>query len=135
MKKNIIITAIVFLIAASIFYVYQGSKSPSNYVKSDLAKAEEIIKAKENVAVFYTQKKCDWCKKTDGVLQPLLIENKDIKLYVVDVSIKKNRAAWKSEKLDGTPTIIRYENGIEAERILGFYDKEKYLKLLSKVEK
>ncbi|TKI46734.1 thioredoxin family protein [Bacillus mycoides] len=134
MKKNIIISAVVILIAAAIFYVYQGSKSPSNYVQTDLAKAQEQVKAGDNVTIFYTQEKCDWCKKTDDVLKPLLKENKDITLYVVDVSVKKNRAAWQSEKLAGTPTIIRYGAGKEQERILGFYDKEKYLKLLKKVE-
>lgn len=76
----------------------------------------------ENITVYYFSPTCVYCQKTTPVVVPLAEE--------LDVDLKKMNLL-EFDKMDyydieGTPTIIHYENGEEVARIVGEQPEEEF---------
>jgi len=82
----------------------------------------------EDVTVYYFSPTCVFCQKTTPVVVPLAEE--------LDVDLKKLNLL-EFDKMDyydieGTPTIIHYENGKEVARIVGEQPEEEFRSFFEK---
>lgn len=83
---------------------------------------DEKLAAGETMTVYYFSPTCSYCQKTTPVVVPVT-EDLDIDM------VKMNLLEY--DKMDdydieGTPTIIHYEDGEEVGRIVGYHDEEDF---------
>lgn len=83
---------------------------------------DEKLDNKETVTVYYFSPTCVYCQKTTPVVVPVT-EEMDVDM------VKMNLLEF--DKMDdyhveGTPTIIHYEDGVEVERIVGEHSEEEF---------
>lgn len=145
-KMLLIVGAIVVLFAA-LFFIndYKNKKAldvSDNPYKKDTLRQETIdqlndplygniivpddldakLEAKEDVTVYYYSPTCVYCQNTTPVVVPLTEE--------LDIDMKKMNLLefdkMKYYDIEGTPTIIHYENGVEVARISGEHPEENF---------
>ncbi|WP_026569139.1 MULTISPECIES: thioredoxin family protein [Sediminibacillus] len=141
-KMWIILGVIVVLIGALIFVVsYQNSQKMADnpYGKENLRQStidqlddelyqnqilpdelEEKLDNKEDVTVYFYSPECIHCQKTTPVIVPMTEE------YGIDLkklNILEFQEPWKTYHIEGTPTLIHFENGEEVARISGEQSK------------
>jgi thiol-disulfide isomerase/thioredoxin len=140
MKKIIIFSAIIIALFAAMAVLTNmqnkakiGENNP--YKKNDLEQAtidqlndpnyqkiilpdelEEKLDNKEDVTVYFFASDCPHCKVTTPVLMPLAEE---MGIDVVQYNLLEFKDGWNQYGIDGTPTLVHYEDGKEVARIDG----------------
>lgn len=145
-KMLMIIGAVVILIGALYFvnnYKNEKALSSANnpYKKEDLHQEtidqlddplygniivpedlDQMLEDKEDVTVYYYSPTCVYCQKTTPVVVPLTEE--------LDIDMKKMNLLEFDKKddydIEGTPTIVHYEEGEEVARISGERPEEDF---------
>ncbi|QTM98632.1 thiol reductase thioredoxin [Sediminibacillus dalangtanensis] len=137
-KMWIILGVIVVLIGALIFVVnYQNNQKMADnpYGKENLRQStidqldnelyqnqilpgelEEKLDNQEDVTVYFYSPECVHCQNTTPVIVPMTEE------YGIDLkklNILEFQEPWETYNIEGTPTVIHFENGEEAARISG----------------
>ncbi|MBO8156205.1 MAG: thioredoxin family protein [Bacillaceae bacterium] len=77
---------------------------------------EEMLDQKEDVTVYFYSPTCPHCQRTTPILVPLAEE------YGIDLkklNVLEFESAWDDYNINGTPTLIYFENGKEKTRIEG----------------
>jgi thiol-disulfide isomerase/thioredoxin len=140
MKKIIIFSAIIialFVAMAVVTNMQNNAKIGENnpYKTNDLQQAtidllddpnyqkiilpdqlEEKLDNNEDVTVYFFASDCPHCKVTTPVLMPLADE---MGIEVVQYNLLEFQDGWNQYGIDGTPTLVRYEDGKEVARIDG----------------
>jgi thiol-disulfide isomerase/thioredoxin len=89
----------------------------SNYQKIILPdELEEKLDNNEDVTVYFFASDCPHCKVTTPVLMPLADE---MGIDVVQYNLLEFQDGWNQYGIEGTPTLVRYEDGKEVARIDG----------------
>jgi thiol-disulfide isomerase/thioredoxin len=144
MKKIIIFSAIIialFVAMAVVTNMQNNAKIGENnpYKTNDLQQAtidllddpnyqkiilpdqlEEKLDNNEDVTVYFFASDCPHCKVTTPVLMPLADE---MGIEVVQYNLLEFQDGWNQYGIDGTPTLVRYEDGKEVARIDGSRDE------------
>jgi thiol-disulfide isomerase/thioredoxin len=146
MKKVIIFGSIVVLIFVALIVVSnlnQAQKAAGNpFGKDRLHPAtieliddpnyqnvilpEELEKKladEEAVTVYFYSSDCPYCKEATPRLVPLAEENG---INLVQYNLREFEEGWDQYNLDSTPTIIHFENGAEAGRIVSAVPDEEF---------
>jgi thiol-disulfide isomerase/thioredoxin len=88
-----------------------------NYQKIILPEElEEKLDNKEDVTVYFFASNCPHCKVTTPVLMPLAEE---MDVDIVQYNLLEFQQGWDQYGIEGTPTLVRYEDGKEVARIDG----------------
>lgn len=88
-----------------------------NYQKIILPdELEKKLNNNEDVTVYFFASDCPHCKVTTPVLMPLADE---MGLDVVQYNLLEFQDGWNQYGIEGTPTLVRYEDGKEVARIDG----------------
>ncbi|SDJ88436.1 thioredoxin family protein [Sediminibacillus albus] len=140
MKKKMLIFfgVIVVLITALIFVVsYQNNQKLEDnpYGKEELRQStidqidnpmyqnqilpgelEEKLDNNEDVTVYFYSPECVHCQKTTPVIVPM---TKEYDIDMKKLNILEFEKPWQTYNIEGTPTVIHFENGEEAARISG----------------
>lgn len=143
MKKLIIFGAVIVALFAAIAWMttYQQKEQAANnpYKKEELNPAtidllddptyqniilpDELAKKLDNhetVTVFFYSPTCPHCKKTAPIVVPMAKEmGIDLKMF----NLLEFEEGWDTYHIDGTPTIVHFENGKEAKRIDGYREE------------
>jgi thiol-disulfide isomerase/thioredoxin len=144
MKKIIIFSAIIialFVAMAVVTNMQNNAKIGENnpYKTNDLQQAtidllddpnyqkiilpdqlEEKLENNEDVTVYFFASDCPHCKVTTPILMPLADE---MGIEVVQYNLLEFQDGWNQYGIDGTPTLVRYEDGKEVARIDGSRDE------------
>ncbi|KHE71915.1 co-chaperone YbbN [Halobacillus sp. BBL2006] len=140
MKKKMIIfgTGLAVLIAVLIFVVnYQNSQKTADnpYGKDTLDQAtidqlddpmyqnqitpdklEEEINSGEPTTVYFYSPTCVHCQRTTPVVVPM---TQELGIDMKKLNLLEFESLWQEYGIEGTPTIVHYENGEEVARISG----------------
>jgi thiol-disulfide isomerase/thioredoxin len=88
-----------------------------NYQKIILPEElEKKLDNKEDVTVYFFASNCPHCKVTTPVLMPLAEE---MDVDIVQYNLLEFQQGWDQYGIEGTPTLVRYEDGKEVARIDG----------------
>lgn len=83
---------------------------------------ESEISSGDATTVYFFSPTCSWCQKTTPVVVPLTEE--------LDIEMKKMNLLEYDEMdkygIEGTPTIVHYEDGEEVARISGYHDEYEF---------
>lgn len=83
---------------------------------------DEKLASGESMTVYYFSPTCSYCQQTTPIVVPVA-EDLDIDM------VKMNLLEY--EKMDhydieGTPTIVHYEDGKEVDRIVGYHEEDEF---------
>lgn len=84
---------------------------------------DELLDNKEDAFVYFYSPTCVYCQRTTPVLVTLAEE--------LDLDLKKHnllefKDSWDTYHIEGTPTLVVYENGEEVDRISGEHSEEEF---------
>ncbi|WP_075619934.1 thioredoxin family protein [Paenisporosarcina indica] len=96
-----------------------NDKNYQNIILPDDLKEE--IESGEPVTAYFFSPICVHCKAMTPVLMPVVEE---MNVDLVQYNIYEFEQGWEDYKIEGTPTIIHFENGKEVSRLYGNYPKE-----------
>ncbi|WP_147803535.1 thioredoxin family protein [Alkalicoccus halolimnae] len=146
MKKLLMIGGVVVVIFAALIFVtsYQNEQAAQgnpfgldslhqetidqldNPLYENIILPEELdsrLDEDGSAMVYFYSGQCQYCNETTPVIVPLAEDmNVDLELY----NILEFDQGWDDYGIEGTPTVIYFENGEEADRISGMYGKETY---------
>lgn len=81
---------------------------------------EQKLKNKETVTVYFYSPDCPHCQKTTPIIVPLAKQmGIDLKMF----NLLEFKDGWDKYHIEGTPTLIHYENGKEVKRIDGYHEE------------
>ncbi|WP_404451681.1 thioredoxin family protein [Virgibacillus necropolis] len=140
-KKMIIFTVVLVVLFAGLYFVVQYKNnqaiddSENPYGKTDLHQAtidqledpnyqnqilpDELSKKLDNgesLTVYFYDPTCPHCRRTTPILVPLAEE---LGIDVKKLNVLEFQDAWNTYAIEGTPTLIHFENGKESARISG----------------
>lgn len=96
--------------------------SDENYQNIALPdEVDEKIKSGEPTTVYFFSPTCEHCKVTTPVLMPVA---EDMDVEVLQYNILEYDQGWQDYAIEGTPTLVHYENGEEVARWSGSQPKE-----------
>ncbi|WP_409274103.1 thioredoxin family protein [Neobacillus sp. SCS-31] len=84
---------------------------------------EKKLADREDLTVYFYSPTCSYCKQATPILMPLA---KDMDIDILQLNVLEYESAWADFKIEGTPTLIRFEDGIETSRIVGGRDKAEF---------
>ncbi|WP_053365381.1 thioredoxin family protein [Bacillus sp. FJAT-27245] len=82
-----------------------------------------------DLTVYFYSPTCPHCQKVTPILMPLA---KEMDVDILQLNVLEYDSAWDVYKIDGTPTLIHFENGVETARIVGERNKEQLQEWLKK---
>lgn len=82
---------------------------------------EGKLENKEDLIVYFYSPTCVYCQNTTPVLVPLAEE---LGVDVKKLNLLEFEAEWDKYRIEGTPTLVYFENGEEAARISGQQQEE-----------
>ncbi|UFU00503.1 thioredoxin family protein [Radiobacillus kanasensis] len=137
-KMFLFLGVIILLFAALAFVVnYQNKKAsegnPYGKDKLDQATIEQLddpnyqnqilpdeleakLENKEDVTVYFYSPTCEHCLRTTPVLVPMM---EDYGVDMKKLNVLEFQDAWNTYNIEGTPTLIHFENGEEVARTDG----------------
>ncbi|NEW08698.1 thioredoxin family protein [Paenibacillus sp. SYP-B3998] len=77
---------------------------------------DKRLKNKESFFQYYYSSTCPHCKVTTPVLVPI---EKELGIDVKQFNLEEFKDGWQKYKIDSTPTLVYYKDGVEVERIVG----------------
>lgn len=142
MKKILIFAGIFLVIFGGLAFVttyQQSEKSEGNpYGKDELKSAtvdqlddpnyqniilpeevDEKMDKKEDFVVYYFSPTCPHCKKTTPELMPAAEE---AGVEIGQFNLLEFEDGWQKYGIESTPTLVKYENGKEVDRVVGYND-------------
>ncbi|ASK60853.1 thiol reductase thioredoxin [Virgibacillus phasianinus] len=145
-KKMLIFIVVLIVLFAALYFVvdYKNKQAVDEndnpYGKSDLHQAtidqlddpnyqnqilpDELDKKLENgksLTVYFYDPTCPHCQRTTPILVPL---TEELGVDVKKLNVLEFEDAWNKYSIEGTPTLIHFENGKEATRISGGQTEE-----------
>ncbi|WP_442599001.1 thioredoxin family protein [Neobacillus sp. D3-1R] len=81
---------------------------------------ETKLQNKEDLTVYFFASNCPHCKRTTPILMPLA---EKMGIDVVQFNLLEFEAGWDQYGIEGTPTLVRYEDGKEVARIDGYREE------------
>lgn len=81
---------------------------------------EAKLNNKEDLTVYFFASNCPHCKRTTPILMPLADE---MNIDVVQFNLLEFQEGWEQYGIEGTPTLVRYEDGKEVARIDGYREE------------
>ena len=139
MKKVIIFLAIIIALFATLAFVTNYSNKQASegnpYGKSKLKQATisqlddpnyenqilpdelaERLADKESLTVYFYSPECAYCRETSPVIVPMAEElGMELPLY----NLLEFEEGWQTYQITSTPTLVRYEDGVEVDRVEG----------------
>lgn len=154
MKKIIIIGASIIVLFAALIFVttYQDRQQAEgnpfgldslesetvaqlddpNY--QNIILPEELEERLENdgdATIYFYSGQCEICNRTSPVIVPMADDmDVDLELY----NVLEFEQGWQNYQIEGTPTVIRFEDGEEVERLTGGQEVGTYEQFFSEIE-
>ncbi|QNG59891.1 thioredoxin family protein [Bacillus sp. PAMC26568] len=90
---------------------------------------DEKIGKKEDFVVYYFSPTCEHCQRTTPVLMPVAEETG---VEIGQFNLLEFEDGWRKYGITHTPTLVKYEDGKEVDRVEGYNDKAYFTDLLNK---
>ncbi|WP_078408509.1 thioredoxin family protein [Priestia abyssalis] len=148
MKKLIIFAAIIVVLFGALAFVtiYQNKEEAEGnpYNKEQLRpetikqlddpnyknqilpeELNKIIEEKQDATIYFYSPTCPHCRVTSPVVVPL---SKDMNIDLKMFNLLEFEDGWTQYNIESTPTIVRYKNGKEVDRIVGSQEEDVFKK-------
>ena len=89
---------------------------------------EEVLKSKGVVLVDFYANWCGPCKMLRPVLESIAEERNDVK--IVSINVDEAEELSMSYGISSIPCVVKFKDGVEGDRSIGFKPKEELEKLI-----
>ncbi|MFC4737405.1 thioredoxin family protein [Bacillus daqingensis] len=90
---------------------------------------DERLANGEDALIYFYSGQCEYCNQATPVLVPMAEDaGADLELY----NVLEFNEGWEDYNLEGTPTVILFEDGEEVDRITGLGPEEEYEQLFER---
>jgi thioredoxin 1 len=90
---------------------------------------DERLADNEDALIYFYSGRCDYCNQATPVLVPMAEDaGADLELY----NVLEFEEGWNDYEIEGTPTVILFEDGEEVDRITGLGPEEEYEQLFER---
>ncbi|NJP36795.1 thioredoxin family protein [Alkalicoccus luteus] len=90
---------------------------------------DERLADNEDALIYFYSGRCDYCNQATPVLVPMAEDaGADLELY----NVLEFEEGWNDFDIEGTPTVILFEDGEEVDRITGLGPEEEYEQLFER---
>lgn len=114
-----IIGAIIVIGIALLFFLNNANEETGvNAVSAD--ELEQKIDEEEEVVVYFWQTGCEYCEQVKPYVEPLIEEYDAVSINLTDHNV------WTTYGINGTPTMIRFKDGQETNRVEGAVSEQQY---------
>ncbi|WP_153728849.1 thioredoxin family protein [Salinibacillus xinjiangensis] len=126
MKKLIIFGAVIVVLFGALIFVVQYQKNQDADLYNNQITPGELqlsLDEGENKTIYFYSPECSHCQKATPVVVPL---TEELGVNMEKVNVLEYDEAWNQFDIKATPTIIHYENGEEAARLVGAKPEEEF---------
>lgn len=114
-----IIGVIIIVGLALLFFLNNANEETGvNAVTAD--ELETKISEEEEVVVYFWQTGCEYCEQVKPYVEPLIEEYDAVSINLADHNV------WTTYGINGTPTMIRFQDGKEVGRVEGAVSEQQY---------
>lgn len=114
-----IIGAIIVIGIGLLFFLNGANEEEGvNAVTAD--ELQQQLDQDGEVVVYFWQTGCEYCEQVKPYVEPLIEEYDAVSINLADHNV------WTTYGIEGTPTIIRFEDGKEVGRIEGAVSEQQY---------
>lgn len=114
-----IIGVIIIVGIALLFFLSNANEETGvNAVTPD--ELETKISEEEEVVVYFWQTGCEYCEQVKPYVEPLIEEYDAVSINLADHNV------WTTYGINGTPTMIRFQDGKEVGRVEGAVSEQQY---------
>ena len=131
-KKILLGISIISIFILTFFVITSNSTKQPMYTDISLQDYKTKIENEETLYVYLYQTTCAVCQQTKPILNET-IQEMDVTVFSLDADKDENQdiSFFEQQKLEKTPTIIKYVQGKEVDRIVGSYSKDRLVELMS----
>lgn len=122
-RANFITFAIIgaiIVIGIGLLFFLNNSNEDTGVNPVNAEELEKKISEEKEVVAYFWQTGCEYCAQVKPYVEPLIEENEAVSINLAEHNV------WTTYGISGTPTIIRFEDGQETERIEGAVPEEQY---------
>ncbi|UTT42182.1 thioredoxin family protein [Exiguobacterium aurantiacum] len=114
-----IIGVIIVIGLGLLFFLNNANEETGvNAVTAD--ELETKISEEEEVVVYFWQTGCEYCEQVKPYVEPLVEEYDAVSINLADHNV------WTTYGINGTPTMIRFQDGKEVGRVEGAVSEQQY---------
>ncbi|WP_214775698.1 thioredoxin family protein [Exiguobacterium sp. s37] len=114
-----IIGAIIVIGIGLLYFLNQNNPDDGvNAVTAD--ELQQQLDQDGEVVAYFWQTGCEYCEQVKPYVEPLIEEYDAVSINLADHNV------WTTYGIEGTPTIIRFEDGKEVGRIEGAVSEQQY---------
>jgi thioredoxin-like negative regulator of GroEL len=114
-----IIGAIIVIGIGLLFFLNGANEEEGvNAVTAD--ELQQQLDQDGEVVAYFWQTGCEYCEQVKPYVEPLIEEYDAVSINLADHNV------WETYGINGTPTIIRFEDGKEVGRIEGAVSEQQY---------
>ncbi|MCC9623219.1 thioredoxin family protein [Thalassospira sp. MA62] len=114
-----IIGAIIVIGIGLLYFLNQNNPDDGvNAVTAD--ELQQQLDQDDEVVAYFWQTGCEYCEQVKPYVEPLIEEYDAVSINLADHNV------WTTYGIEGTPTIIRFEDGKEVGRIEGAVSEQQY---------
>ncbi|MCT4786733.1 thioredoxin family protein [Exiguobacterium aestuarii] len=114
-----IIGAIIVIGIGLLFFLNGANEEEAvNAVTAD--ELQQQLDQDGEVVAYFWQTGCEYCEQVKPYVEPLIEEYDAVSINLADHNV------WETYGINGTPTIIRFEDGKEVGRIEGAVSEQQY---------
>ncbi|WP_215145060.1 thioredoxin family protein [Exiguobacterium qingdaonense] len=122
-RANFITFAIIgaiIIIGIGLLYFLNGSNTEDGVNAVTADELQQQLNQDGEVVAYFWQTGCEYCEQVKPYVEPLIEEYDAVSINLADHNV------WETYGINGTPTIIRFEDGKEVGRIEGAVSEQQY---------
>jgi thioredoxin 1 len=125
MKKILLFAGALIILFGGLFAIVKYKESQEEdlyYNQISLDELETKLANGEDVTVYFYSPECPHCRETTPMLVPL---TEDLGVEMLKLNVDKYPEVW-DKYIQGTPTLIHFEDGKKVDEEVGSKSKETY---------
>ncbi|NRR19131.1 thioredoxin family protein [Bacillus pacificus] len=134
MSKKILFSSLVILISiGSLFFIFTSKDlDKPEYTNIDMKEYKGKINSKDNFYIYVYKTSCTACQSTKPFLNEVIKEDKT-KVFAINMESEENMDIefLKKNNIQKTPTLLKYKNGEEMNRVEGIQSKSELKSFLA----
>lgn len=135
MKKIILILPLLLVIIIIGLYVVNSESIESvNYSNVSLEEYKNKLERKDDFIMYVYKTSCGVCREMKPQINAA-IEKSGAEVLALNADDEKNISVsfFKKYEIEKTPTLVFYEEGLEVDRLVGYYNEDDLLKFLQEL--
>lgn len=115
-----IIIAAIIVIGLGLLYFLNNANEDTGVNAVTAEELQQQLDRDEEVVVYFWQTGCEYCEQVKPYIEPFIEEYDAVSINLSDHNV------WQTYSINGTPTVIRFEDGKEVGRIEGAVSEQQY---------